>query len=72
MGTRSNRRCFRIRSGQNKCHGAYPGAGPEEIEQGIILVLEEAVQGLEGIDETSASAAREGSGTVILESPDRR
>ncbi|MEA1928911.1 MAG: efflux RND transporter permease subunit, partial [Candidatus Auribacterota bacterium] len=45
---------------------AYPGAGPEEIEQGIILSIEEAVRGLEGVEEVS-STAREGFGTVNVE-----
>ncbi|HDL63983.1 MAG TPA: efflux RND transporter permease subunit, partial [Proteobacteria bacterium] len=45
---------------------AYPGSGPEEIEQGIILSVEEAVRGLEGVDEVS-STAREGFGTVNVE-----
>ncbi|MEA1928861.1 MAG: efflux RND transporter permease subunit [Candidatus Auribacterota bacterium] len=45
---------------------AYPGAGPEEIEQGIILSIEEAVRGLEGVEQVS-STAREGFGTVTVE-----
>ena len=44
----------------------YPGASPEEVERGIILAVEEAVQGLEGIKEMSASAS-EGVGTVRIE-----
>ncbi|MGD2013716.1 MAG: efflux RND transporter permease subunit [Desulfobacterales bacterium] len=44
----------------------YPGASPEEVERGIILAVEEAVQGLEGIDEMSASA-QEGVGSVTVE-----
>ncbi|MFH1039491.1 MAG: efflux RND transporter permease subunit, partial [PVC group bacterium] len=44
----------------------YRGASPEEIEQGIILSIEEAVRGLEGVDEVS-SVAREGGGTVSVE-----
>ncbi|MBW1897554.1 MAG: efflux RND transporter permease subunit, partial [Deltaproteobacteria bacterium] len=44
----------------------YPGASPGEVERGIILAIEEAVQGLEGIKEVTASA-REGSGSVIVE-----
>ncbi len=36
---------------------AYPGASPEEVEHGIILVVEEAVRGLEGIKELTATAA---------------
>ena len=45
---------------------SYPGASPEEIEEGIILAIEEAVSGLEGIDEIS-SVAKEGVGTVTIE-----
>ncbi len=44
----------------------YPGAGPEEVEQGIILAVEEAVRGLEGVKEV-LSTAREGAGTVNIE-----
>lgn len=44
---------------------AYSGASPEEVEQGIVLAIEEAVLGLEGVDEVSASA-REGSGSVTV------
>ncbi len=44
----------------------YPGASPEEVEKGIILAIEEAVQGLEGIKELTASA-QEGSGMVTVE-----
>ena len=46
--------------------GAYPGASPEEVERGIVLAVEEAVQGLEGIKEMSASA-QEGVGRVTVE-----
>ncbi|MGR9073677.1 MAG: efflux RND transporter permease subunit [Gammaproteobacteria bacterium] len=45
---------------------AYPGASPEEVESGIILAIEDAVSGLDGIDEIN-STAREASGTVIIE-----
>ncbi|MCW7752690.1 efflux RND transporter permease subunit [Desulfobotulus sp. H1] len=45
---------------------AYPGAGPEEVEQGIVLALEEAVQGLEGLDKF-VSVASEGMGQVQIE-----
>ncbi|MCP4450783.1 MAG: efflux RND transporter permease subunit, partial [Planctomycetes bacterium] len=44
----------------------YPGSSPEEVEQGIILVLEEAVRGLDGIKEISATA-NEGVGIVTIE-----
>ena len=40
----------------------YPGAAPEEVEQGIVL-LEEAVQGIDGVKDTSATAY-EGLGQV--------
>ncbi len=45
---------------------AYPGASPEEVERGIILAVEEAVQGLEGVEEVR-SVAGEGSGKVTVE-----
>ena len=35
---------------------AYPGASPEEIEQGIVLALEEAISGIEGIQEINSTA----------------
>jgi multidrug efflux pump subunit AcrB len=44
----------------------YPGASPEEVENGILLAVEEAVRGLDGVDEVK-SVAREGSGTVTVE-----
>ena len=44
----------------------YPGASPEEVERGIILAVEEAIQSLEGIKEMSASA-KEGVGTLRVE-----
>ena len=45
---------------------AYPGAGPEEVERGIILAIEEAIQGIEEIKEFTATA-REGSAQVTIE-----
>ena len=44
----------------------YPGASPEEVEQGIVLAVEEAIRGLDGIKEVSATAA-EGVGMVTAE-----
>ncbi|WP_457573840.1 efflux RND transporter permease subunit [Desulfolithobacter sp.] len=44
----------------------YPGASPEEVEQGIILPVEEAIGTLEGIAEMRSSAV-EGMGTVRVE-----
>lgn len=45
---------------------AYPGASPEEVENGIILAIEEAVRNLDGVHEVTATA-REGSGYVTVE-----
>lgn len=45
---------------------SYPGASPEEVEEGIILPIEEALQSLEGIGEI-ISIANEGSGSVNAE-----
>ncbi|MEM9025729.1 MAG: efflux RND transporter permease subunit, partial [Verrucomicrobiota bacterium] len=44
----------------------YPGAAPTEVEQGILLPIEEAIQGVDGIKRMS-SQAREGRGTVNVE-----
>jgi multidrug efflux pump subunit AcrB len=43
---------------------AYPGSSPEEVEQGIVLAIEEALTGLEGIEHTD-SVASEGSGRIV-------
>ena len=45
---------------------AYPGSSPEEVEQGIILVIEEAIRGLDGIKEITAMAG-ESMGMVSAE-----
>ena len=44
----------------------YPGASPEEVEQGIILSIEDGIRGLEGVKRVT-STANEGSATVIVE-----
>ncbi|WP_340122066.1 efflux RND transporter permease subunit [Methylobacter svalbardensis] len=44
----------------------YPGASPEEVENGILLVIEDAISGIDGIDEVNANA-KEGVGLVIIE-----
>ena len=44
----------------------YPGASPEEVEQGILLAVEEAIRGIEGIKELTAFAS-EGLGRVAAE-----
>ncbi len=43
----------------------YSGASPAEVEQGVILTIEEAVSGLDGVDEVNSSA-NEGRGTVTV------
>ena len=44
---------------------AYPGASPEEVEQGIVLAIEERVAGLDGVKEVLSSSA-ENSGLVTV------
>ena len=44
----------------------YPGASPDEIEEGILEKIEEAIRTVDGIDEMTSSA-REGLGSIILE-----
>ena len=44
----------------------YPGSSPEEVEQGIILSIEEAIRGLDGVKEITA-AANENVGVVTAE-----
>ncbi|WP_237443073.1 efflux RND transporter permease subunit [Sinobacterium norvegicum] len=52
---------------------SYPGSSPAEIEQGIVLAVEEAMRGVDGIKEIT-STAREGAATVngeLLSDSDR-
>ncbi len=44
----------------------YPGASPEEVEQGIILAVEEELRGIDGIKRLNSNAA-ENAGSVIVE-----
>jgi len=44
----------------------YPGASPEEVEEGICIKIEERIKGIEGITRTFASAY-EGRGSVSAE-----
>ncbi len=44
----------------------YPGASPDEVEQGILLAIEEKVQGLDGVKRVN-SIAREGVGMVYID-----
>ncbi|MCB2204083.1 efflux RND transporter permease subunit [bacterium] len=45
---------------------AYPGASPEEVEEGVVLKIEESIDGLEGIERVT-SVSRENFGTVTVE-----
>ena len=44
----------------------YLGAAPEEVEEGVCIRIEEAIQGIDGIEQI-ISTANEGSGTVMVE-----
>lgn len=44
----------------------YPGASPEEVEQGIILAVEDAIESIDGIEEV-VSRANEGSARIDIE-----
>ena len=44
----------------------YPGASPEEIEEGVVLKIEDNLQGLLGIDRVT-SASRENSASITIE-----
>ena len=45
---------------------AYPGASPEEVEQGIVLAVEDAISSIEGVDEVRSTAS-EGSARISAE-----
>ncbi|NAS31473.1 MMPL family transporter [Flavobacteriaceae bacterium R38] len=44
----------------------YPGASPQEIEEGIVLKIEDNLKGLIGVDRVT-STSRENSGTITVE-----
>ncbi|MFN2128301.1 MAG: efflux RND transporter permease subunit, partial [Anaerolineales bacterium] len=44
----------------------YPGASPEEVEEGVILKIEENLDGLTDVERVT-SESRENSGTVTVE-----
>ena len=44
----------------------YPGASPEEVEQGIILAVEEELRGIDGIKRLNSNSS-ENAGSVIVE-----
>ncbi len=45
---------------------AYPGASPQEIEEGVVLKIEDNLKGLQGIDRVT-STSRENSGSINVE-----
>ena len=47
----------------------YPGATPEEVEESLIIKIEEAVQGIDGVDRISSKAS-ESLGVVTIEIKD--
>lgn len=53
-------------TGVIEINAPYPGAGPKEVEEQIIIRIEEAVGDLDGIEEIS-STSRQGSGSVRVE-----
>jgi len=44
----------------------FLGATPEDVEEGVVIKIEEAIQDIEGIEEIISTASR-GSGTVMVE-----
>ncbi|MEW7290236.1 efflux RND transporter permease subunit [Aquimarina sp. 2304DJ70-9] len=44
----------------------YPGASPQEIEEGVVLKIEDNLKGLEGVDRVT-STSQENSGTITVE-----
>ncbi|MBY6064785.1 AcrB/AcrD/AcrF family protein [Pseudidiomarina sediminum] len=44
----------------------FPGAAPQEVEQGVLLLIEDALEDIDGV-ERMTSTAREGFGSVSIE-----
>ncbi|GGG35624.1 acriflavin resistance protein [Croceivirga lutea] len=44
----------------------YPGASPQEIEEGVVLKIEDNLKGLQGVERVT-STSRENSGTINVE-----
>ena len=44
----------------------YPGASPQEIEEGVVLKIEDNLKGLNGVDRVT-SVSKENSGTITVE-----
>ena len=54
-----------VDSGMISIDMEYLGAAPEEVEEGVCIRIEEAIQGLEGVKQIT-STAREGMGSVMV------
>ena len=50
-------------------NATYPGASPEEIEEGVILKIEENLKGIPGVIRVT-STSRENTGSIIIETDD--
>ncbi len=48
---------------------SYPGSSPAEVEEGIVIAIEEAIRGIDGIKQFT-STSNEGPGSVIAELQD--
>jgi len=57
-----------VRSSIITINVTYPGASPQEVEEGIILQIEDNLKGLRGIDRVT-STSRENNGTITIETP---
>ncbi len=55
-----------IQSGIITIQVAFPGASPQEVEEGVILKIEENLEGIEDIERIT-SVSRENFGTVNVE-----
>ena len=55
-----------IQSGIITIQVAFPGASPQEVEEGVILKIEEHLEGIEDIERIT-SVSRENSGNVNVE-----
>ena len=44
----------------------YPGASPQEIEEGVVLKIEDNLKGLAGVERVT-SVSRENSGSITVE-----
>ncbi len=55
-----------VNTGQINVQVLYRGGAPEEVERGVVIKIEEAIEGIQGIKEVR-STAREGSGMVRIE-----